>query len=95
MIDSEYYKNYNGSSLVKVEIWCDKNNKTNITEYMNFFYGQDNNWNGVIYKYKEIFSDYFKYHQFYMEFQDDNKQKKWFYGIVGEPEQYFHPPTMR
>ena len=48
----------------------------------------------MIYTYKDIFSSEHKGEQFYMEFQSDTG-KHWFYGIVGEPEQYFCPPMMR
>ena len=43
----------------------------------------------MIYTYKDIFSSEHKGEQFYMEFQSDTG-KHWFYGIVGEPEQYFY-----
>ena len=91
MIDSVHYKNYKGPKLVKCEL---VSNKKNLKDDFDFFYGPIHNWNGVIYTYKDIFSSEHKGEQFYMEFQSDTG-KHWFYGIVGEPEQYFYPPMMR
>ena len=91
MIDSVYYKNYKGPKLVKCELTL---NKTQLKDDFDFFYGPNHDWNGMIYTYKDIFSSEHKGEQFYMEFQSDTG-KHWFYGIVGEPEQYFYPPMMR
>ena len=40
MIDSEYYQEYKGPNLTKAIL----NEKEDITKLIEFFYGEDNNW---------------------------------------------------
>jgi len=92
MIDSEYYSNYKGPQLISAKIWktTEENNKEDITSHITNFYGENNNWNGKLYKYKDIFKDKGNYN-FYFEFKSLDKRKQWFYGIVGDQDQYFPP----
>lgn len=92
-MDCEYYKNYKGPNLKLVQIWKkNKKEKENITEYIQKFYGEKNNWNGKLYKYSEIFPNKDLSYLFYVEFSDDTGRKHWFHGMVGESEQIFNPP---
>jgi len=65
MIESEYYKKYRGPELVLAQIWTHESEKEKITDYMREFYGEDNNWNGMLYTYNEIFPER-KDHKFYL-----------------------------
>ena len=92
-MENQYYQNYIGPNLSKALIWKNSNYKINITEYIKIFYG-NNNWNGKLYKFKEIFPGKdFKY-KYYIEFISNNGKKHWFNGNVGTPEQYFNPPAI-
>ena len=55
-MDCEYYQNYKGPNLILAQIWKKKEERKNITEYIQTFYGERNNWNGKLYKYSEIFN---------------------------------------
>tara|TARA_Y100000996_G_C22500203_1_gene634089 strand:+ start:67 stop:390 length:324 start_codon:yes stop_codon:yes gene_type:complete len=91
MINSEYYKNYKGPSLILAQIWKDQGKKENITDYVRGFYGKNNNWNGKLIEYSDIFPSKYNYH-FYIEFQGDDKRKHWFYGTVGKLNTIFNSP---
>ena len=51
MIHSEYYKNYKGPDLTKATF----NKIYDITEKIRELYGEDNNWQGKLWKFSEIF----------------------------------------
>ena len=55
MIECDYYKNYKGPNLVKAEIWQRNKQKVNITEDIKKLYGKDNNWNGMLYLFEDVF----------------------------------------
>ena len=92
MIDCEYYQEYRGPNLTRAQIWKDKDYKIDITEYIKDYYGHDNNWQGKLYTYNDIFPNKNHEYKFKVEFIDDSSRKHWFHGMVGEPEQYFNPP---
>ena len=60
---------------------------------MREFYGENNNWNGMLYTYNEIFPGR-KDHKFYLEFRGEDGRKHWFSGMVGSDEQTFNPPLV-
>ena len=91
MIDCNYYKNNHGPNVTLAQIWGEEG-RLDITDHIKEFYGHENNWQGKLYKYNDIFpKKYYKY-KFRVEFSDDTGRKYWFHGIVGEPEHYFNPP---
>lgn len=92
MIESEYYLNYRGPNLTLAQIWTHGEEKLDITEYVRDFYGHDNNWNGKLYTYNDIFPHRDYKYKFRIEFCDDSGRRHWFNGMVGKPEQYFNPP---
>tara|TARA_B100001059_G_C17296490_1_gene315309 strand:+ start:64 stop:369 length:306 start_codon:yes stop_codon:yes gene_type:complete len=92
MIQSEHYKNYKGPNLTRAQIWKHGEEKLDITEYIKEFYGYDNNWQGKLYTYDDIFPNKNHEYKFKVEFVDDSNRKHWFHGMVGESEQYFNPP---
>ena len=91
-MDCEYYQNYNGPDLTLAQIWKKNCEKENITEHIQSFYGERNDWNGKLYKYSEIFPEKDSSYHFYVEFLDANGRKHWFHGMMGEPDQIFNPP---
>ena len=91
MIDCEHYQNYKGPNLTLAQIWKKGCQRENITENIKKFYGE-NNWNGKLYQYSEVFPDKDSSYHFYVEFIDSTGRKHWFHGMVGEPNQIFNPP---
>ena len=57
MIHSEFYENYRGPSLTKATY----NQVNDITEKIRNLYGKNNNWQGKLWTYKEIFGETLKY----------------------------------
>ena len=92
MIDCEHYKNYQGPNLTLAQIWKQGEDKLDITEYIKEYYGKENNWQRKLYTYEEIFPQKDHTYKFKVEFVDDTGRKHWFYGMVGESNQYFNPP---
>ena len=90
---SEYYNNYRGPNLRIAEIWKQSEEKEDITEHIQSFYGKYNNWNQRLFTYGDMFPNKEK-HQFYIEFISDNGRKHWFYGTVGKMNQIFNPPVI-
>lgn len=91
MIHCEHYENYKGPDLVLAKLWLKGEERIDITDMIKKFYG-DNNWNGNLYKYSEVFPDKDHHYHFYVEFKSEDGRKHWFNGMVGEPDQYFNPP---
>ncbi len=87
MIESEYYKKYKGPNLIR----CVFDNE-DITEKIKTFYGTNNNWNGKLYTYKEIFGDDSKNKHFKCEFKSDDGREHWFHGFIHDTNQYMNPP---
>ena len=92
MINCDYYKNYKGHKLTLAQIWKTGEEKLDITEYIKEYYGRENNWNGKLYTYDEIFPNRDYHYKFKVEFLDETGRKHWFHGMVGKPEQFFNPP---
>ena len=90
MIELEYYNEYKGPELTLAQIWKHESEKEDITELIREFYGEKNNWNGMLYTYEEIFP-HREGEKFYIEFERDER-KHWFHGYVGAKEQSFNPP---
>ena len=72
MIDSEYYKNYRGPNLTLAQIWKHGEEKLDITEHIKEYYGFQNNWNGKLYTYDDIFPHKDHKYKFRVEFVDDS-----------------------
>ena len=86
-MDIEYYKNYQGPNLIKATL-----NNEDITEKLRNIYGKKNNWQGKLWKYKEVFGNNCNNKDFYCEFCCENKRKHWFNGSIKDIDQYFNPP---
>ena len=89
-MDNEYYQNYKGPKLTKAVI-----NNINITEKIQKYYGNSNNWNRKLWKYNEIFNEYDIGSKFYCEFKSDEGRIHWFYGFINDKEEYFNPPLAK
>ena len=105
MILSKYYRDYNGPDLVVAELWLNEDDKETFIDYMKVFYGENNNWNGKLYTYGEIFPQREHHgldvadsgrlypagnHKFYLEFRGKDGRVHWFSGMVGSKEQIFN-----
>ena len=84
---SDFYQSYKGPKLIQATI----NNK-DITKRIQQFYGKDNNWNGMLWTYKDIFPDNTTNCEFYCLFQSDDKREHWRKGNIGKKNQYFNLP---
>ena len=90
MIESEYYKAYLGPSLVKVIL-----NEEDITEKIKDKYGENNNWSGFLWTYKELFGSECQGKHFRCDFKyNDEKGGKeyWFHGYIHDINNYMNPP---
>ena len=92
MIECDYYKNYRGPKLVKAEIWQKNKDKVDITGQIKKIYGENNNWNGMLYWFSDVFPDKDYTTHFKIDFLSEGGQKHWFHGMVGKSDQYFNPP---
>jgi len=81
MIESDYYKDYRGPPLVV----CIIDNQDH-TKLIKEKYGQNHNWNGNLYTYRELFGDDCEHKQYKMTFINC-----WIYGTILDKDQYFHP----
>ena len=88
MIDSEYYQNYQGQNLTQVIL----NGEEDITEKIKVFYGTNNNWQGKLWTYKDVFGDDCKDYRFYCEFHSKDKRKHWFHGFINDKNDNFNIP---
>lgn len=88
MIESEYYKNYNGPRLIKATM----NDIVDITDIISEKYGENCNWQGKIWTYSDIFGSTSEGTIYYCEFKSDDGRKHWFHGFVDDVNQYFNPP---
>ena len=85
-MNSEYYQNYKGPNLTKATL-----DTEDITDTIRNFYGE-NNWQGKIWKFSDIFGDNCKGKNIYCEFYSDDGRKHWFNSWVEDKNQYFNPP---
>ena len=85
MSESEYYK---GPRLIKATL-----DGIDVTDIVQKYYGENNNWGGKLWKYKDIFGS--KYSgKIYCEFISDGR-KQWFYGWIDNVNNYFNPPIKK
>ena len=89
MIESVYYQNYRGLPLKVATMDGDS-----IYDSIREKYGKNNNWNGVLWTYEELFGKNSGNKQFYFEFENKEGTKQWFNGFVNDIKQYFNPPIM-
>ncbi len=84
---SEYYLKYKGPNLTKATL-----NDVDITSIVQKFYGKNNNWQGRLWKYKDIFGNDAIGKNIYCEFHSDDGRKHWFYSWIENKHQFFNPP---
>ena len=87
MIESEHYKNYHGPKLVKCILGSE-----NITDKMIELYGENNNWHGCLWTYKEAFGKNSYGKNFRFDFKSEDGREHWFNGFIHDINQYFNPP---
>jgi len=87
MIPCECYQNYRGPPLVKAVLGTD-----NITDKMKELYGDDLNWHGCLWTFKEAFGEKCVNKNFRFDFKGIDGQDHWFHGFITDINQYFNPP---
>ena len=87
MTDISYYKDYNGPNLTKATL-----DKDDITEAIKNIYGEDNNWNGKLWSYEEVFGNDCENKSIYCDFHSKEGRKHWFHGFIQDKKQFFNPP---
>lgn len=65
-----------------------------ITEKVRTYYGIDNNWQGKLWKYNDIFGIDSLNQRFYIEYTTRDQRKHWTFGFVNDINQYFNPPRV-
>ena len=87
MILSDYYQNYKGPDLIKATL-----NDDDITELIYNFYGENNNWNGCLWSFKDIFTNDCFSKKFYCEFKSNDGRIHWFEGHIDTLDDIFNFP---
>lgn len=90
MLISEHYQNYRGPPLVKAVL-----DDVDITEQMKVLYGENYNWQGYLWTYKEAFGNNCINKHFRFDFKDLNNREHWFCGFISDINQYFNPPLAK
>lgn len=91
MRECEYYRNYRGPELVSC--WIDT---VDYTERIREFYGPQNNWQGNLWTYEELFglpelSEKLNQRvRFKIEYRNSSGTF-WEYGFVSDPKQFYNP----
>ena len=80
MLKSEYYQDYQGPNLTRAIL----NNVDDITEKIQGFYGNNNNWQGKLLTYQDVFGDNCEGYNFYCEFHSKDQRKHWFRGSIND-----------
>ena len=83
-MNSNYYQNYIGPVLIKATL-----NKEDITLVIQKIYGHNNNWQGKLWKYKDILNNSIG-KNLYCEFQSTNKRIHWFNTIINNENHYLN-----
>ena len=83
----DYYQNYKGPNLTEATL-----NDIDITSIIQEKYGENNNWNGKLWKYKEIFGNESIGKKIYCEFHSEDGRKHWFHTWINYNNQFFNPP---
>ena len=89
MLQSEHYKSYRGPPLIKAILGYE-----DITEEMIELYGENCNWQGFLWTYKEAFGDEAYGKNFRFDFKDEDGRDHWFHGFITDINDYFNPPLV-
>ena len=81
------YENYKGPNLTKAIL-----NDIDITKIIQEKYGENNDWQGKLWKYNEIFGNSSLGKKIYCEFHSDDGRKYWFNSWIDDNNNFFNPP---
>ena len=69
-------------------------NGIDITEKVKEYYGINNNWQGKLWKYYDIFGIDSLNGRFYIEYTTQDQRKHWTFGFIDDINQNFNPPKI-
>ncbi len=87
MLQSDHYKSYRGPPLVKAILGTE-----DITDKMKELYGENNNWKGCLWTFREAFGKNSINKNFRFDFKGEDERDHWFHGFITDLNQYFNPP---
>ena len=87
MLYSEHYKSYRGPPLIKAVLGDE-----DITEEMIELYGENRNWKGYLWTYKEAFGEKSLNKNYRFDFKGEDGKEHWFHGFITDMNQYMNPP---
>ena len=86
-IKAEFVGAHGGKNLVsKLSASLDR------TEKLTEIYGENNNWQGYLWTYKEIFGDDCYGKNFRIDFKSEDNREHWYHGFINDIQQYYNPP---
>jgi len=87
MLQCECYESYKGPPLVKAIL-----GNEDITEKMIELYGENYNWQGCLWTFREAFGENSTNKNFRFDFKGEDGRDHWFHGFITDLNQYFNPP---
>ena len=87
MLYCENYKSYKGPPLIKAVLGDE-----DITEEMIELYGENFNWKGYLWTFKEAFGEKSANKNYRFDFKGEDERDHWFHGFITDLNQYFNPP---
>jgi len=90
MLETDYYLNYVGPTLVQVML-----DNVDITDKIIPVYGENRNWCGCLWTYKEVFGKDSQGQHFRCDFKGDDGKEHWFHGYIHDINQYMNPPLTK
>ena len=86
MVHTTYFDNYQGPKLIKATL-----DKLDILHELTEYYGPNNNWQNKYWTYKDLFGENSQGKKIYLEFENINGRRFWFYSFINDTSQLFIP----
>ena len=87
MLQSDHYKSYRGPPIVKAILGTE-----DITDEMKELYGENYNWQGCLWTFREAFGNKSVNKNYRVDFKGEDGRDHWFHGFITDQNQYFNPP---
>ena len=69
-------------------------NGIDITDRVKEYYGINNNWQGTLWKYSDIFGIHSLNRRYYIEYTRRDQKKHWTFGFINNINEHFNPPKI-